>query len=191
MPWNIWLIKMKKFIHQSKILIIICISLFYFTNAFSEPVKRLFYVRFDVQTKGYQVARSNIMLIPVENEFRAENFAVHVITGRATRSSHADKGISLGKRAEHDALKTLLEHKGLRSLKSKSTTLNGRAHVDTVVSYEGVVKMPGRILSTNYDSHSGVYSVKMEILFAPIAFPDNWNMMFFRNKIKKFFFDLF
>ncbi len=157
----------------------------------AEPVKRVFYARFDVQTRGYQIEKSNLLLVPAENEFRAENFSTHIITGKAQRYANVNKKISIEKRAEHDALKNLLEKKGLKSVKSKSTTVNAEASTDTVMSYEGAVELPVRILSNGYDGSYKVYSVKMEVMFAPIAFPDKWETMRLKNKVKLFFRGLF
>ncbi len=147
----------------------------------------LYYVRFDIRSKDNRLERSNLLMIPADGEYRAENFFTHVITGSADNAQAGQKGMSLQTRAEHNAIKLFLEHHGLESVKSQSATVNGLAHSETVVSYEGAIWLPYKRISHHFDSNAGLYTVSIEVLFAPLAFPDRWEDMALKYKINQLF----
>ena len=147
----------------------------------------LYYVRFDIRSKDNRVERSNLLMIPADGEYRADKFSSHVITGSADNAQAGQKGMSLQTRAEHNAIKLFLEHHGLESVKSQSATVNGLAHTEAVVSYEGAIWLPYKRISHHFDSKDGLYTVSIEVLFAPLAFPDKWQEMALKYKINHFF----
>ncbi|MBF0205237.1 MAG: hypothetical protein HQK67_13280, partial [Desulfamplus sp.] len=169
-------------------------SLLYSQN--SLPV---YYVRFDVKSVDNRIERSNLLIVPSNNEFRQEKFTLFLISGSADYSASGAKGLDIQTRAAHNAIKNFLETNGLQSVKSQSTTVNGLAHDNTlehvrtmvndqtVVSFEGAVKLPYRMVKSSFDKEIGVYSVTIEIAFAPLAFPDKWEEMLLKYKMRSFF----
>ncbi len=166
-------------------------ELIYSNNSLS-----VYYVRFDVKSVDNRIERSNLLIVPSENEFRQEKFTKFIISGSADYSATDANGLDIQTRAIHNAIKNFLEENGLESVKSQSTTVRGLAqdrtdfhgqtlvNDQTVVSFEGAVKLPYKILSSSFNKEIGIYSVTMQLEFAPLAFPDRWKDMRFKHKIK-------
>ncbi|MFO7883907.1 MAG: hypothetical protein R6U68_03715 [Desulfobacteraceae bacterium] len=140
---------------------------------------------------------SNLILIPAENDFRPEKFSPWVVSGTAggntggNSSTGADR---LNVQARHNAIKGLLEEKGLKSVKNKTGFFNNASNSETIMSYEGVIKLPCQTIDRKYYQNPDRCMVKIKIDFAPIAFPDKWRMLMVKYKIKqaaKQFFYLF
>jgi hypothetical protein len=138
-------------------------------------------------------------MVPSENEFRQEKFTSFVISGSADYAANGPKGLDIQTRAVHNAIKNFLEANGLESVKSQSTTVKGLAHDktiahgqtmvndQTVVSFEGAVRLPCKIIDSSFNNETGIYSVTIELNFAPLAFPDKWEKMLFNHQIKVLF----
>ncbi|MBF0467359.1 MAG: hypothetical protein HQK61_00495 [Desulfamplus sp.] len=167
---------------------IFCPSLLY-----GKDTLPVYYVRFDIKSVDNRMARSNLLIVPSDNEFRQEGFLDFVISGSADYSATGTKGVDIQTRAAHNAIKNFLEANGLQSVKSQSTTVNGLAHGQsmvngqTVVSFEGAVKLPYKVIQGSFNKQTGIYSVTIELSFAPLAFPDKWKDMLFRHQIKMLF----
>ncbi len=156
----------------------------------------MYYVRFDIKSVNNRVERSNLLIVPTEYEFRQEKFTSFIIHGSANYSATDVNGLDIQTRAIHNAIKNFLEEHGLESVKSQSTTVRGLAQDEidfhghtlvndqTVVSFEGVVKLPYKILSNSFNKEIGIYSVTIQLEFAPLAFPDKWTDMRFKHKVK-------
>lgn len=157
------------------------------TAASSDSEISVYYVRFDIKSANNRIERSNLLMVPAENEFRMENFTSFVISGGADYTASGKPGMAIQTRAEHNAIKNFLEIHGLESVKSQSTTVNGLAHSETVVSFEGAIRLPHRTVSSSFDADSGLYTVTIEISFAPLAFPDKWPEMQLKYKIRTLF----
>lgn len=146
----------------------------------------LYYVRFDIRSSDHRIERSNLLMVPAHDEFRAADFSSHLISGTADNAVAGHADLSIEKRAEHNAIKVFLERHGLESVKSRSATVDGLAHAETVVSYEGAILLPYRLISSSFDSKEGVYSVSLQIQFAPLAYPDKWPEMAWKHRVEKF-----
>ncbi|MBF0573480.1 MAG: hypothetical protein HQK69_06945 [Desulfamplus sp.] len=159
----------------------------------------IYYVRFDIKSVDNRIERSNLLMVPAEDEFRQKQFTSFVISGSADYLANGQKGVDIQTRAAHNAIRNFLEENGLESVKSQSTTVKGLAHdktdahgqtmvnEQTVVSFEGAIKLPYKILSSKFNSETGIYSVTIEITFAPLAFPDKWDKMLLNHEIKMLF----
>ncbi|MBF0257547.1 MAG: hypothetical protein HQK62_01710 [Desulfamplus sp.] len=163
-------------------------SLLYSKNNLS-----LYYVRFDIKSVNNRMERSNLLMIPSDNEFRQERFSKFVISGSADYSATGIKGVNIQTRAVHNAIKNFLESNGLQSVKSQSTAVGGLAYGQsmvndqTVVSFEGAVKLPYKVIQSSFNKETGIYSVTIELTFAPLAFPDKWEDMLLKHQIKMLF----
>ncbi|MBF0303176.1 MAG: hypothetical protein HQK73_09055 [Desulfamplus sp.] len=165
-------------------------------SIYSQNSISIYYVRFDVKSVDNRVERSNLLMVPAEDEFRQEKFTPFIISGSSDYSAAGEKGLDMQTRAIHNAIKNFLEEHGLESVKSQSTTVRGLAqdrtdfhgqtlvNDQTVVSFEGAVKLPYKILSSSFNKEIGIYSVTIQLEFAPLAFPDKWEDMRFKHKIK-------
>ncbi|WP_139786732.1 hypothetical protein [Desulfamplus magnetovallimortis] len=153
----------------------------------TNPPNNIYYVRFDIKSANNRIVRSNLLMVPAEDEFRMEKFTLFVISGDADESAHGKTGMDIQTRAEHNAIKNLLERHGLESVKTQSGSVNGLAHSETVVSFEGAVKLPYKRTKSYFDKEKRVNTVTIEILFAPLVFPDKWEDMKVRHRIKTIF----
>ncbi|MEA2059895.1 MAG: hypothetical protein U9P10_05130 [Thermodesulfobacteriota bacterium] len=150
----------------------------------SSPETKIFYARFDIRFASNTMDKSNLILIPAENDFRSEKFFPWVVSGTAggNSSTGADR---LNVQARHNAIKALLEEKGLKSVKNKTNFINKTSSSETIMSYEGVIKLPCQTIDREYHQNPDTCMVKIKIDFAPIAFPDKWKMMMLKYKIKQ------
>ena len=63
--------------------------------------------------------------------------------------------------------------------------------VDTVISYEGVIITPLNILKNTYNEDQNNYFYEVQVEFSPIAFPDKWETLDIKHRIKEIFYDFF
>jgi hypothetical protein len=145
---------------------------------------RHYYVRYDIKSSGNRLVESKLTMVPAENEFRAENFsqvrvkgAISSVPGNSPETSFAHLTLP----AKRDALKRLLREKGLKSVTSRDA--------DTVVSYEGAVKTPVKLLDRQYNKETGRFEASFQVVFSPTAFPDRWDELEFKDRVKKLFSD--
>jgi hypothetical protein len=146
---------------------------------------KIYYVRYDVKSSENTIIDDNLVMIPAKNEYRAGQFQYVTVTGYVNAGSNTSLK-SRDQRIKEHALKTILLQNGLKSINSKD--------MDTVVSYEGVVKTPIRINEKKYIEFDNRYHYTVAAEFSPISFPDQWERSYMKNRIKKAisgFFDLF
>ncbi len=153
-------------------------------TAGSIPGVRIYYARFDIKINNHAIKRSNLLVVPCDDEFRREKFTTLIIHGSSDASADTNAG-NMETRARHNAIKLLLEQQGLKSVKAVSGTINGSNKTSTVISYEGAIKLPGRIIQTRYNNSANQYLVKMAVEFAPLSFPDRWKMQTIKFKLKQ------
>ena len=135
-----------------------------------------FYVRYDIKSSKNKIADSSLLMIPGKNEFRAEKFSQIIVSGVISADSKLNQ-ISVEKMVREDSLKSILVKNGLQSVKTKD--------FDTVISYEGVIITPVKILKTVYNEKQNNYSYEVQVEFSPIAFPDKWETLNMKYRLKK------
>jgi len=141
-----------------------------------------YYVRYDVKSSKNKIVDDALLMVPAEKEFRAENFSQISTTGVISAAPGESK-LSVEKRIRDSSLKNILVNKGLKSIKTKD--------YDTVISYEGVFIAPLNILKNTYNEKQGNYFYAVQVEFSPIAFPDRWETLNMKYKIKEIFHDFF
>lgn len=135
-----------------------------------------YYVRLDHTYARNQSHHARITMVPAENEFRAENFSPIHVAGQIQASPQtSDQALEMI--VKKNAFIQILENKGLCSV----TTQNQ----ETIVSYEGTIRTPMNIRIAGYDKTIGGFSYSARITFAPIAFPDQWDRLETRYRIKQ------
>lgn len=152
---------------------------------FLQPVRAVegissYYLRYDILSHRNQLKEERLTMVPVENEFRAENFSLCRIGGHLSLRPGESKPMA-EKRVREQTLKSLLREKGLQSVK----TMN----FDTIVSYEGVVTPPIRLEMT--ETRGKEFHFRAGIRFSPLAFPDQWESLQSRHRIKQAVQDFF
>lgn len=160
--------------------------------AFSLPVSayeglQTYYIRYDVKSSKNKIVEDHLLMVPAENDFRAENFSVITVSGAISADpAGTDTDRSVANRIQEDCLQSVLVQRGLKSIKTKDT--------DTIISYEGVISAPVRISKNTYISHLNHFSYTTQVEFSPIAFPDRWDKLNIQFQLKQKlndFFDLF
>ncbi|MCP4020199.1 MAG: hypothetical protein GY729_00010 [Desulfobacteraceae bacterium] len=137
-----------------------------------------YYLRYDVKSSKHKIANSNLVMVPAKNEFRAVKFELITLSGVIFLTPGESKNSIIQSAKEH-ALKTILEQKGLKSVKTKD--------MDTVVSYEGAIITPINIVEKKYDKREQSFYFDATFDFCPIAFPDQWESLGFQHRVKKAF----
>ena len=135
-----------------------------------------YYIRFDLKSSSQRITDGKLTMVPAHEEFRAANFSSFPISGIITALPQ-EATHTIEAKVKQNAFIQLLEQKGLKSV----TTLN----YDTIVSYEGCVQLPITLLISPYDDKNKGFSYTARILFSPLSFPDQWESLRRRFKIKK------
>ncbi|MBU1196064.1 MAG: hypothetical protein KKE62_00375 [Proteobacteria bacterium] len=139
-----------------------------------------YYTRYDIKSSKNQIVTDNLLMTPAKNDFRAEKFSQIFITGVISATSE-ESGVSTRERIRNDSLKRILVKNGLKSVKTKD--------LDTVISYEGIIITPVNVIEQRYDNARNNYIYKVQIEFSPVAFPDRWETLHMKYKIKRIFSD--
>ena len=124
----------------------------------------------------------DLLMVPAKNDFRAENFSQISTTGVISAAQGKSKK-SIEKQIRENALKSILVKNGLKSVKTKD--------YDTVISYEGVIITPLNILKNTYNEEQDNFIYEIQVEFTPIAFPDQWETLNMKHKIKEIFYNFF
>ncbi len=119
-------------------------------------------------------------MVPAENEFRAENFSPIPVSGLVLAGPQ-ESNQTLDNLARKKAFKRLLEQHGLKSVKTHNQ--------ETIISYEGLISTPITLRISPYNADLTGYPYTAEIQFAPIAFPDQWDTLKTKFRIKQIFHD--
>ncbi|MCP4722346.1 MAG: hypothetical protein GY860_23040 [Desulfobacteraceae bacterium] len=109
-----------------------------------------------------------------------EDFSSFSVGGVIDMTSAVSKN-DLAKQAKISALKQILEKRGLKSVKTHNW--------ETIISYEGIIITPVSQSILAYDDDLGGYGYTARIQFAPIAFPDQWETLKMKHRIKEIFHD--
>lgn len=141
-----------------------------------------YYIRYDVKSSRNKITGDDLLMIPAKNDFRAENFSQISTTGVISAAQGKSKK-SIEKQIRDNALKSILVKNGLKSVKTKD--------YDTVISYEGVIITPLNILKNTYNEEQDNFIYEIQVEFTPIAFPDQWETLNMKHKIKEIFYNFF
>ena len=134
-----------------------------------------YYIRYDIKSSNHRITDENFLMIPAENEFRMENFSQIALPCVISMTPGESKTDTL-QRAKKEALKRILNEKGLQSVKTKNGV--------TIISYEGVIVTPIRI-SQIPDNKPTLFSYIAHFKYSPMAFPDRWQGLKIRAAIKE------
>ena len=135
-----------------------------------------YYIRFDVKSSSQRITDGKLTMVPAHEEFRAANFSSFPVSG-IIPALPQEASQTIEAKIKQNAFIQLLEQKGLKSV----VTLN----YDTIVSYEGCVQLPITLLISPYDDKNKGFPYTARILFSPLSFPDQWESLRRRFKIKK------
>nr|NJM01012.1 hypothetical protein [Desulfobacula sp.] len=144
-----------------------------------------YYIKYDVKSSKNAVVDDNLLMVPSKNDFRAEKFSQISVLG-VISASPGEPNETIQKRIKENALKNILVKNGLKSVKTKD--------YDTVISYEGIILTPLTLIKNTYIEEQNKYMYEVKVDFCPIAFPDRWETMNMKYKIKEMvygFFQLF
>jgi len=158
------------------------ISILIYSQSPSYEGINTYYLRYDVKSSKNQIIDDNLVMVAAKNEFRAENFSFIPISGEISADSDGSNP-SIENRIQAQAFKTILIKSGLKSINSKD--------LDTVISYEGVIITPIKIIKKTFNEIENTYRFEASIEFSPIAFPDKWESLHGKNKLKQLFSDFF
>lgn len=145
---------------------------------------RHYYIRYDVKYSVHRVVDSKLTMVPAENEFRAENFSQISAKGviSAVPGSSPETSVEqLTLLAKRDSFKRMLRDKGLKSVTSRDA--------DTVVSYEGAIITPVKLTGRGYNKKTGQFEASFQVVFSPTSFPDRWDELEFKDRVKQIFLD--
>ncbi|OQY01067.1 MAG: hypothetical protein B6I26_05545 [Desulfobacteraceae bacterium 4572_130] len=180
----------KKYMVLIKIIFLgLFLVIFLSFQTFSNQGINLYYIKYDIQSSKNKIIKTNFIMVPAQHKFRLKNFKTISLKGSSFTFLNNSTRELIAKSKEN-AFKLLLEKNGLKSVKSFNNIYNNTAVAcDTVVSYEGAIKTPIKIINYKYDKNKECFFLTMEVQFAATAFPDKWNTLELKNKIKQYFYD--
>ena len=135
-----------------------------------------YYIRFDLKSSSQRITDGKLTMVPEYEAFRAANFSYFPISGIITALPQ-EAAQAIEAKIKQNAFIQLLEQKGLKSVKTFDH--------DTIVSYEGCVRLPIALYISPYDDENKGFPYSARILFSPLSFPDQWESLHRRFKIKK------
>jgi len=145
----------------------------------------LYYLRYDIKSSNNRIVDTSLVMIPADNDFRAENFTTISARGSIT-AVPGDSMADMVNQARKSALKQVLEKNGLKSVSTASSIFSNKTSgIDTVLSYEGAMIPPMEMVESTYDSDTNCFSAVFRISFSPLDFPDKWRMLQMKTKIKQ------
>lgn len=139
----------------------------------------ILYIRLDIKTINGREVENNLLMLPAEEEFRIASFDHYNVTGSCPENAKPDQLSA----AKHDAFKNVLRSFGVRSIRNKSQSRKSQLHEESVLSYEGFIKTTYEIVSQGFDPENQVFNVKMGIDFAPLAYPSEWRIRYYKKKL--------
>ena len=161
------------------LIVLLLLSFLLFTPSFCIPKTSEYYLRSDVKTENGIVIETNILMVPADADYRMKQYNLFLITGYAERGAAPD----VMSAARHNAFSNLLIEKGIKSIHNMSESINTTQHDETVLSYEGYIKSGYTITNQGYTENNSTFTVEIEVWFAPIAYPSEWSMYYFKKKL--------
>ncbi len=176
------------FFYKNKILFfILLIPLLYLTLDIHGPAQASegidrYYVRYDIKSDKNKITDERLTMVPANKDFRAENFSFSLVSS-AISADYRESKQTIDTLARESALKHVLEQKGLQSVKTHNN--------ETIISYEGMAITPVFLSVLPYDDALGGYRYTARIQFAPLAFPDQWESLKLKHRMKAILYDFF
>nr|WP_319493621.1 hypothetical protein [uncultured Desulfobacter sp.] len=164
---NIWLFT------ASLIIVLICLK-----PLVAEDLNEIstYYIRLDLKSSSHRITDGKLTMVPEHDAFRAANFSYLPISGIITALPQ-EAAQAIEAKIKQNAFIQLLEQKGLKSVKIFNN--------DTIISYEGCVQLPIALYISPYDVGKKGFPYSAQILFSPLSFPDQWESLHRRFKIKE------
>lgn len=156
--------------------------IFLIRPVFADEGISFFYIRLDIKSSKNIIQDENLIMVPVDSDFRAEKFSQVSVSGVISAAS-GESNESVRKRIKENALKNILVNNGLKSVKTKD--------YDTVLSYEGVIIPPLNLTKHIYVEEQNGYKYEVRVDFSPLSFPDRWEALNLKHKIKELVNDFF
>lgn len=178
-----WAIICMTLIPKSVIIMFATAAAIHVSDADAVENERLLFARFEVVSANMQVVGTRLLMDPVDNDFRADRFVRYRIDGHAVYDGQAD----IETQVRHNAISRLLTKFGLISVHTESRMIARRPFQMTTVRYEGVVKYPVSVTSETCTGGASDCTLSLEIVFAPIASPDKWSILYLKQKVAYFF----
>lgn len=141
-----------------------------------------YYIKYDIKSSKNKLVDDNLLMVPSKNDFRAEKFSQILISG-VISADPGESNESAQQRIKENALKNILVDHGLKSVKTKDN--------DTVISYEGVIMASLTLQKKTYLEEQNEYVYEVRVDFCPIAFPDRWEKLKMKHRIKEMVNDFF
>jgi hypothetical protein len=141
-----------------------------------------YYIKYDIKSSKNRLVDDNLLMVPSKNDFRTEKFSQILISG-VISADPGESNEATQQRIKENALKNILVNNGLKSVKTKDN--------DTVISYEGVIMTPLTLKKNTYLEERNEYAYEVRVDFCPIAFPDRWEKLNMKHRIKEMVNDFF
>jgi hypothetical protein len=138
----------------------------------------VYYIRLDQKSRNGVYETDSLTMVPADEDYRRLSFKKFVIKGRINAASKTDPLTA----AKHDALERLLLKEGIKSIRNKSQRDMDNTYEESVISYEGYIRTPYRILNQGYSKDGALFNIDMDADFAPISYPPEWSFRYIRKK---------
>lgn len=135
-----------------------------------------YYIRFDVKSSSHRITDGKLTMVPAHGTFRAANFSYFPVSG-IIKSLPQEADQTIEAKIKQNAFIQLLKQKGLKSVKAFNN--------NTIVSYEGCIRLPIALYISPYEDENKGFPYSARILFSPLSFPDQWESLHRRFKIKE------
>jgi hypothetical protein len=139
----------------------------------------IFYIRSDIKITNGQESENKLLMVPAQNDYRVTSFTPYTIRGISLLPEVTD-AVSV---AKQDALKHLLKTYGVKSIQNKSISKEGHIHDETILSFEGFIKIPYTVLQQTVNKDNHTFEIKLEVSFAPLAYPSAWTFQYYKKKL--------
>jgi hypothetical protein len=138
----------------------------------------VYYIRLDQKIKNGVYETDSLTMVPGDEDYRRLSFRKLIIKGRINPVSKTDPLTA----AKNDALERLLLKEGVKSIRNKSQRDMDNTYEESVISYEGYVRTPYKILAQGYSKDGALFNIDMEVDFAPMSYPPEWSFRHIRKK---------
>lgn len=165
-----------------RIIFAILIALSFSGSVMADKEINHYYIRFDIKSSGHKIHDENFIMVPANQDFRAEKFS-RINQSGVISADPGEINEALEKQIKENALKTILARHGLKSVKARD--------YDTVISYEGMILTPLTIIKNTYIQEKNGYEYEVQVDFSPVSFPDKWESLSLKQKIKDLVNDFF